>query len=304
MEALAFMGLSGFATDSRLKAKDFFDFTTERGPATFPLVRIDRNPDGTTKETPVMLDGKPLAPPNPVGGENPFTRSQAGFVFGGPIRREGTFFFTSFERQDIHASQESHFAVPTVRQRGVFETGDTGFNSDGIPLTPASLPGNAIFSLFPFPNNPFGPYGPNTYTAVLPADAEGTLFSIKLDQHFSAFGAQHTLTGRYNFTDDTSILPVTGGAIFSSLRPRVRTQNMAFFFNRCSDKVYYLMAYYLSHEELQIKTQPIQESRPIQPSADQGLVRFSLPGLGRDSVSSPARIRAATQRAISRPSGA
>jgi hypothetical protein len=66
---------------------------------------------------------------------------------------------------------------------------------------------------------------------VLPADGEGTLFSVKLDQHLNALGARHTLTGRYNFTDDTSVLPVTGGAIFSSLRPEIRTQNVAFFFN-------------------------------------------------------------------------
>jgi hypothetical protein len=234
--------LYGFLTNRHLKAKDFFDLADKRGPATFPVVSLGevRDPNGTTRrvERPVMLDGKPFALPNPVEGENPFTRSQAGFVFGGPLTRDDTFFFTSFERQDIHASQESHFAVPTVRQRGIFDTGDTGLGRltsldpvQVFPLFPASLPGNAIFSLYPFPNNPLGPYGANTYTTVLPADGEGTLFSIKLDHHFTVLGARHTLTGRYNFTDDTSLLPVTGGAIFSSLRPEVRTQNWAFFFN-------------------------------------------------------------------------
>lgn len=37
---------------------------------------------------------------------------------------------------------------------------------------------------------------------------------------------------RINLTQEMSILPVTGGALFSSLRPRVRTQNVAFFLNR------------------------------------------------------------------------
>jgi hypothetical protein len=37
------------------------------------------------------------------------------------------------------------------------------------------------------------------------------------------------LAGRYNFTDDDTILPVTGGAIASSLRALVRTQNLSLY---------------------------------------------------------------------------
>src|SRR5262249_8371531 len=40
------------------------------------------------------------------------------------------------------------------------------------------------------------------------------------------------LVGRYNLTDEASTLPVTGDALFSSLRPMVRTQSLAFFLNR------------------------------------------------------------------------
>ncbi len=39
------------------------------------------------------------------------------------------------------------------------------------------------------------------------------------------------MTNRYNFTDDWRIIPVTGGALFSSLQPRVRTQNNSLFLN-------------------------------------------------------------------------
>ena len=46
-----------------------------------------------------------------------------------------------------------------------------------------------------------------------------------------AFGDEHSLSGRYNFTDDDTILPVTGEAIFSSLRALVRTQNLSVIFN-------------------------------------------------------------------------
>ncbi len=153
-----------------------------------------------------------------------------------------TNFFVSFEHQDINASRESHFAVPTVEERGLFGFGAVGLRTieeddQGNPLPPSPvLPGSpigsAFFSLYPFPNNPIGPYGRNTYSEILPADADGTIFSVRLDHpNIQAFGADHSLTGRYNFTDDDTILPVTGEAIFSSLRALVRTQNLSLIFS-------------------------------------------------------------------------
>lgn len=210
----------GFITDKRLKARDPFDF--EGGPASSILTSRGRD---------VILNGSPLTVQNPVDGENPFTRAQYGFVLGGPIVKNKTHFFTSFEHQDVNAARESHFAVPTVAERGLFGKGDQGLIIDGTPTFPTALVGNSFISLYPFANNPVGPYGANTFTAVLPANAHGSILSGKLDQNLKAFGVQHTLSGRYNFTDDDTILPVTGEALFSSLRALVRTQNLAFSLN-------------------------------------------------------------------------
>ncbi len=239
--------LYGFFTDRRLKARDAFDLTG--GPATFPITRSAlKHPEApsstvprVTDDKPVLIrrllsngttvDTRPLAPANPVGGENPFTRGQYGFVFGGPVVKEKTHFFFSFERQDVNASRESHFAVPTVAQRGAFSSGDTGLRTARGDFYPASEVGNAYLSLYPFPNNPRGPYGPNTFTEILPASADGAIFSFKLDQNLKAFNKEHIFTARYNFTDDDTILPVTGEALFSSLRALVRTQNLSLFFN-------------------------------------------------------------------------
>jgi hypothetical protein len=242
--------LYGFFTDRRLKARDAFDLTG--GPATFPLTRSalkykeapnalvprvdppDNKPVsiGRRLSNGQLADLRPLAPANPVGGENPFTRGQYGFVFGGPVVKEKTHFFFSFERQDVNASRESHFAVPTVVQRGIFSSGDTGLRTaSGGTVFPAAIAGNAYLSLYPFPNNPGGPYGPNTFSEVLPASADGTIFSIKLDQNLKAFNKEHIFSARYNFTDDDTVLPVTGEALFSSLRALVRTQNLSLFFN-------------------------------------------------------------------------
>lgn len=225
--------LYGFLTDKRLKARDTFDLTG--GPATFPLTRAsDGAPVRIGRLNPAGQLGnlQALAPANPVGGESPYTRGQYGFVFGGPIVKDKTHFFTSYEHQGVNASKESHFAVPTIAQRGLFTSGDTGLtDNSGNKVFPTSLAGNAFLSLYPFPNNPGGPYGPATFTQVLPASADGDIFSIKLDQNINAFGRNHVLSGRYNFTNDNTILPVTGESLFSSLRAKVRTQNLSLLFD-------------------------------------------------------------------------
>jgi hypothetical protein len=79
--------------------------------------------------------------------------------------------------------------------------------------------------------NPDGVYGENTFTQTLPASAKGLIASGKIDGNFKVRGRQQTATARYNFTNDRRDIPVTGGAIFSSLRSRVRTQNLSTFLN-------------------------------------------------------------------------
>jgi hypothetical protein len=232
-----------YLADNRFNARDAFD-----QPIVPPLMSFRRNSDSAS----ILLNGAPLTRQAQIGGEDRFTRLQAGFVVGGQLTRDNdTSYFVSAERQDVRADREAHFAVPTVKQRGAFESGDTGLllvtaPNVKTPLHPASIPGNAIFSLFPLPNNSAGPYGENTYSTVLPADGHGWRFSLKLGREFhgkppngpwwrSIFThIPHVdqITSRYNFTDEFSTVPVTGGALFSSLRPKVRTQNLAAFVNR------------------------------------------------------------------------
>ncbi len=165
---------------------------------------------------------------------------------GGAISPKRTFYFLSAEGQRINARQEASFAVPTIEQRGAFRSGADGVFTDpftGQTLTcpaarpncaganPTTVNGSLIFSLFPFPNNPRGVYGANTFTQQLPADARGHVLSVKLDHLFKPGAREHNLTGRYNYTNDQRVIPVTGQALFSSLRPRVRTQNLSIFLN-------------------------------------------------------------------------
>jgi hypothetical protein len=170
----------GFLTNDRLNARNFFD-----------------------------LSG------GPSGGKDSFTRSQVGFVIGGPIVRNKTHYFASFERQDLNATQEHHFAVPDNSNRG--------FN--GGPFL--NDIGKAIFPILPRPNNIRGPYGINNFTQLLPATLNGTVFSIKLTHKIG----NSVLTGRYNFTDDDSIIPAVGGAINATLGTDTRTQNLSLFYD-------------------------------------------------------------------------
>jgi hypothetical protein len=216
----------GFFNSSQLNARNRFD--TAFGESFAPLLAGNNQP--------VLLDGSPLRVQNLSGGEDSFTLWQAGAVLGGAVRPQRLFYFLSAEEQRAAAAEEHSFAVPTVEQRGAFRTGATGIFSDpftGAPAAtiPGSRSGAGIFSLYPFPNNPQGAYGANTYTNVLPADQRGRILSGKVDYNFTVGGRQQSLTERYNYTDDDRAIPVTGGALFSGLRARVRTQNSSFFYN-------------------------------------------------------------------------
>ncbi len=231
----------GFYNSDRLNARDFFD--TTNGNGTF-------NVTSSTGQL-VRLDGNPLRVTNQSGGEDKYTLTQEGVALGGPIKSDKAFFFVSYEREGLyHATKEASFAVPTINQRGgpsciqfaagictrTAPSGATGlfrdpFTGDPIQDFATTFQGDAVYSLFPFPNNPTGIYGANTYTEILPANARGNELSGKYDQNFNLWGKRQTLTARYNFTEDSRDIPVTGGALFSTLNPRVRTQNFSTFLN-------------------------------------------------------------------------
>ncbi|MEW6735052.1 MAG: TonB-dependent receptor [Acidobacteriota bacterium] len=144
-------------------------------------------------------------------GKPSFTRNQFGATFGGPLKADRAHFFFSIERQDINRTEQVHFSVPTAQERP----------------NRFLIVSQDIFGLYPLPNNPGGPYGINTLTRELNASGEGTLFSIKIDGNFELFNRRQELSGRYNFTDDESIIPAVGGAVNASLGTNVRTQNLS-----------------------------------------------------------------------------
>ena len=211
-----------------LNARDQFDATN--GSEIIPLL--------TASGQNVLLDGQPTFVQNRSGGEAPFTYYQFGGVLGGAIKKERMFYFVSAEFQKINALREKSFAVPTVEERGPFRSGASGFTTD--PFTGAALmtqlfptgpESNAIFSLFPFPNDPAGIYGANTFTQTLRASGRGTILSGRLDNEFSLGGRRQSFTSRYNFTDDVKEIPSVNEAIFGSVASDIQTQNLSLFLN-------------------------------------------------------------------------
>ena len=208
-----------------LNARNTFD--TVGGIAPFKLTGI--NPNGVV---PVRIDGVQPTITSDAGDKDTFSLLQGGFAVGGPVLRNKLFFFASGEFQNLDGFRERSFAVPTVAQRGFAGSGASGLiqgAADSLhPGYPTAFNADAVFSLFPFPNNPRGVYGVNTFTQELPIDARGRVLSGRADYNlFRSSNKPQTLTVRYNNTDDRRDLTDVGGALFSAIQPKVRTDNLS-----------------------------------------------------------------------------
>ena len=265
----------GLFNSSQLNARNFFDET--KANSVFPL-RTDNG-------QPVLVDGQPLMLRNESGGEDSFTLAEGGFVLGGPLVSKKLFYFLSTEYQSLNATQEASFAVPTVSQRGVFGTGATGifrdpFTGNPTSANPTGRNGAAALALFPFPNNPDGIYGTNTFTQVLPAGGRGKVISAKLDDNFDAWGRSQSITGRYNFIDDVRNIPVTGGAIFSTIQPHIRTQNLSLFWNGRVSRPYSTTSIRnqvrLSYGRTRLRFDEVRDQQFLVPSRDFPNIPFLL----------------------------
>ncbi|HEY2934150.1 MAG TPA: TonB-dependent receptor [Acidobacteriota bacterium] len=180
-----------------------------------------------------------------------FAQAQAGGTLGAAIVPNKVFYFLSAEHQRHHGTAMAHFVVPAAGERGLrinpVVEGYSGFvpidQLGGFLQAPdqfrdvrqgvtgarySALAGRAVLALYPLPNNPSGPFGPNNYSQVRKTEGTGDAFSAKADWRL-AEGL--SFAARYNFTNDHSLIPFTSDAINSSLATATRTQNISLFLN-------------------------------------------------------------------------
>ncbi len=205
----------GYWSDARISSRNYFNADYSHGMV-----------PGSTYYKDGVLQQERYA----GGAKDPRTNSTAGLLLGTPIGLN-TQLSLNAEWRQTQAQQTSHFSVPTTAERGFAGTGEKGFLDPGTLqwVNPSSQPGDAVFSLFPFPNNPAGPYGANTFTRVLPADERGLLYSVKLDRGFHTGASNHNLAGAFSGTTESNTLPVTGGALYSTLSPNLHTYSGTIF---------------------------------------------------------------------------
>lgn len=141
------------------------------------------------------LDAKTYFDP-PDEPKPPLTRNQFGGYAGGPIRRDRTFFFGSYEglRQDL--TETSIVRVPSRATRARTD------------ISPAIQP---YIDLYPLPNGPeTGASG--QYTTPLAEPTEEDYFVLKIDHSFSE---NDSISGRY-VHDDASVTVPNGLGLWSN----------------------------------------------------------------------------------------
>ena len=121
-----------------------------------------------------------------------FDQNQFGGTFGGPIRRNRTFFFADYQGTRLTEGVDTgDIAVPTFAERnGVFPNGDT------IPQSEWSAPARNLLEYIPRPNAGTNEFATSTYNETL-RDDKG---AYRLD-HNSHWG---TLSAYY-FLDDYTL---------------------------------------------------------------------------------------------------
>jgi outer membrane receptor protein involved in Fe transport len=151
----------------------------------------------------------------------PFSRQQWGGTLGGPIKRDKTFFFTSFERLD---RAESHILAflrdksilrPTAQQQGLIDflragagAPDFGLTQDDFRSLAGLLDNTLTVSRASQPCRDLGGVERRSLfvlnvlcndNGILPFKAQRSTFSTRIDHTFST---KNQITGRFNYTTD------------------------------------------------------------------------------------------------------
>lgn len=166
--------------------------TTKSGTNRFhgTLMEYNRNSAAAANEYFAKRSGTPRLP---------FNRNEFGGTVGGPIWRDHTFFFFSFERFTQRQKSQGYFIVPTDAQRtGQFTTAiripgtTTYYPNNKIPTAQLNATFQKVLDLVPHANTTYGGYN---LTQAKRTDLDLNRYSGKLD---------HNLTTRDHLSFDAN----------------------------------------------------------------------------------------------------
>src|SRR5208337_5486942 len=93
----------------------------------------------------------------------PFRRNEFGTTFGGPIKKDKTFFFVQYAGLRQRLGEPNVVMVPTAAQREgqvAITNPDGSVDNLQVPLNSVA---QTVLSRYPPPNQPGGIFGANTY---------------------------------------------------------------------------------------------------------------------------------------------
>jgi hypothetical protein len=117
----------------------------------------------------------------------PFQRNEFGGTFGGPIKKDKTFFFVQYAGLRQRLGEPNVVVVPTAAERnGTVTITDPVTGKPDILQVPLNPVAAGVLSRYPMPNQPNGLFGPNTFNFEFKQPTNNDQFSARGDHHFSS----------------------------------------------------------------------------------------------------------------------